>query len=111
MRAGRLRQDVAAPAVVHVLRQDDACRRGTRLVPRGHDRARDLEHSGERAVVAASSETSRRKFNVSLVLLAAVALKIRGGTIHRCIDISRYLSRDTYLDIVFYNRNLFLFLI
>ena len=25
----------------------------------------------------------------------------RGGTIHRCIDISRYFSRDTYRDIIF----------
>ena len=30
---------------------------------------------------------------------------IRGGTIHRCIDISRYFSRDTYRDIIFYNHN------
>ena len=29
----------------------------------------------------------------------------RGGTIHRYIDISRYFSRDTYRDIIFYNRN------
>ena len=32
---------------------------------------------------------------------------IRGGTIHRCIDISRYFSRDTYRDIIFYNRDFF----
>ena len=32
----------------------------------------------------------------------------RGGTIDRCIDISRYFSRNTYRDIIFYNRN-FLF--
>ena len=31
----------------------------------------------------------------------------RGGTIHRCIDISRYFSRDTYRDIIFCNRDLF----
>ena len=35
----------------------------------------------------------------------------RGGTIHRCIDISRYFSRDIYRDIIFYNRNFFFFLI
>ena len=29
----------------------------------------------------------------------------RGGTIHRCIDISRYFSRDTYRDIIFYNHD------
>ena len=28
---------------------------------------------------------------------------------HRCIDISRYFSRDTYRDIIFYNRNFFFF--
>ena len=33
----------------------------------------------------------------------------RGGTIHRCIDISRYFSRDTYRDIIFYNRDFFFF--
>ena len=33
----------------------------------------------------------------------------RGGTIHRCIDISRYFSRDTYRDIIFYNHNFFFF--
>ena len=33
----------------------------------------------------------------------------RGGTIHRCIDISRYFSRDTYRDIISYNRD-FIFL-
>ena len=33
----------------------------------------------------------------------------RGGTIHRCIDISRYFSRDTYRDIIFYNHNFFLY--
>ena len=32
----------------------------------------------------------------------------RGGTIHRCIDISRYFSLDTYRDIIFYNRNFFI---
>ena len=31
----------------------------------------------------------------------------RGGTIHRCIDISRYFSCDTYRDIIFYNHDLF----
>ena len=31
----------------------------------------------------------------------------RGGTIHRCIDISRYFSRDTYRDIIFYNHIFF----
>ena len=31
----------------------------------------------------------------------------RGGTIHRCIDISRYFSRDTYRDIIFYNQDFF----
>ena len=36
-----------------------------------------------------------------------ITLPIRGGTIHRCIDISRYFSRDTYRDIIFYNRNFF----
>ena len=30
-----------------------------------------------------------------------------GGTIHRCIDISRCFSRDTYRDIIFYNHNFF----
>ena len=34
---------------------------------------------------------------------------IRGGTIHRCIDISKYFSRDTYRDIIFYNHNFFFF--
>ena len=34
----------------------------------------------------------------------------RRGTIHRCIDISRYFSRDKYRDIIFYNRD-FLFFI
>ena len=33
----------------------------------------------------------------------------RGGTIRRCIDISRYFSRDTYHDIIFYNHNFFFF--
>ena len=33
----------------------------------------------------------------------------RGGTIHRCIDTSRYFSRDTYRDIIFYNHNFFCF--
>ena len=36
-------------------------------------------------------------------------LRVRGGTIHRCIDISRYFSRDTYRDIIFYNHNFFFF--
>ena len=31
----------------------------------------------------------------------------RGGTIHRCIDILRYFSRDTYRDSIFYNRDVF----
>ena len=31
----------------------------------------------------------------------------KGGTIHRCIDISRYFSRDTYRDIIFYNSDFF----
>ena len=35
----------------------------------------------------------------------------RGGKIHRCIDISRYFSRDTYRDIIFYNHNFFFFLV
>ena len=34
----------------------------------------------------------------------------RGGKIHQCIKISRYFSRDTYRDIIFYNRNSFLIL-
>ena len=33
----------------------------------------------------------------------------RGGTTQRCIDISRYFSRDTYHDIIFYNCNFFFF--
>ena len=33
----------------------------------------------------------------------------RGGTIHRCFDILRYFSRDTYRDIIFYNLNFFFF--
>ena len=36
---------------------------------------------------------------------ACALLGCRSGTIHRCIDISRYFSRDTYRDIIFYNRN------
>ena len=34
---------------------------------------------------------------------ACALLGCRGATIHRCIDISRYFSRDTYRDIIFYN--------
>ena len=34
---------------------------------------------------------------------------VMGGTIHRCIDISRYFSRDMYRDIIFYNHNFFFF--
>ena len=37
------------------------------------------------------------------------SIVFRGGTIHRCIDISRYISRDTYRDIIFYNHNFFFF--
>ena len=37
------------------------------------------------------------------------SVQTRGGTIHRCIDISRYFSRDTYRDIIFYNHNFFFF--
>ena len=33
----------------------------------------------------------------------------RGGTIHQCIDISRYFSSDTYRDIIFYNHNFIFF--
>ena len=29
-------------------------------------------------------------------------LRVRGGTIHRCIDISRYFSRDTYRNFFFF---------
>ena len=44
--------------------------------------------------------------------MAVILLHIRGGTIHRCIDISRYFSRDTYRDIIFYKRDfLFYFLL
>ena len=33
----------------------------------------------------------------------------RGDTVHRCIDISRYFSRDTYRDIVFLLLQFFFF--
>ena len=40
--------------------------------------------------------------------VAAYSTQIpRGGTIHRCIDIWRYFSRDTYRDIIFYNHDFF----
>ena len=34
---------------------------------------------------------------------------LRGGMIHRCIDISRYFSCNTYRDIIFYNYFFILF--
>ena len=44
---------------------------------------------------------------LSLPESANTLISARGGTIHRFIDISRYFSRDTYRDIVFYNHNFF----
>ena len=67
---------------------------------------------GEGADVAATDSSER----TSLLLatqhdqLAVVKVGGRGGTIHRCIDMLRYFSRDTYRDIIFYNPNFFFFL-
>ena len=54
---------------------------------------------------------STNAFNVAYIycIYAAPtrATSCRRGTIHRCIDISRYFSHDTYRDIIFYNHNFF----
>ena len=40
-------------------------------------------------------------WSVGLLVCWSVGLLVcRGGTIHRCIDESRYFSRDTYRDII-----------
>ena len=50
---------------------------------------------------------------VMIGLLSVVKLdssvRTRGGTIHRCIDISRYFSCDMYRDIIFYNHNFYFY--
>ena len=42
-------------------------------------------------------------------MIRFIMISCRGGTIHRCIDESRYFSRDTYRDTyratIFYNHN------
>ena len=56
---------------------------------------------------------TRPALKVSIDFLDAVVrsgpLAPRGGTIHRCIDVSQYFSRDMYHDIIFYNQYFFLF--
>ena len=39
------------------------------------------------------------RLHVYVIHLHVIA---KGGTIHRCIDISRYFSRDTYRDIMIF---------
>ena len=51
-----------------------------------------------------------RRESSKLMSMDMESITRRGGTIHRCIDISRYFSRDTYRNIIFYNQNFFLLL-
>ena len=64
--------------------------------PRAARRLRVRRPSGELTCTAACRCVHQR-------------LSSRGGTIHWCIDISRYLSRDTYRDIIFYNHYFYVF--
>ena len=63
----------------------------------GRRRERHARHGGvDREAVDQPAARGRRTRQFS-----------RGGTIHRCIDISRYFSRDMYHDIIFYNRDFY----
>ena len=68
-----------------------------------------LNHSARRASYLTENIISciaKRNTIYSTVCTKIIrCLLSRGGTIHRCIDISRYFSRDTYRDIIFYNHN------
>ena len=82
--------------------------------------------NGQNIVASAPSTRAHRPFSGSVLQLRSqktrdrldhaeildptlLFVNPRGGTIHRCIDISRYFSRDTYRDIIFYNRDFFFF--
>ena len=68
-------------------------------------RARD-----DRTIATASLQTAGRLTSPG-DRQQACRIQTRGGTILRCINESRYFSRDTYRDIILNNHNFYLFFV
>ena len=52
-----------------------------------------------------SSQSNRHKATEKKSLAASIEVTVSVGTIHRCINVSRYLSHDLFRDTVCKNRD------
>ena len=99
------------PALDGLVAEDDEKGEGD-----GLDEARG-QRLGEDAEVLLVPEVTQRLHERAVLHLTTphhatvvIIIIIRGGTIHRCIDIAQYFSHDTYRDIIFYDRDFYIYI-